>query len=455
MSKEVDLEYKKNYTKIFVFFYLVQGFVQGIPFLVFPPYIAQLLGNKYDIAQWLIIASIGSLPWAIKMIIGVINDKWGSEKYGRRFPFIISFGIFGGIWWFIMAIYLPTDESIYFYMAFYYFMIALGMAFADTALDGLILDVTPKEKLGKVQGLTWTCLLLGMGAGGMLLGLIFLALNMIPVLFIITGILMIIACIFPYFIEELPIEKMTAKQLRQDFLSIFTRKKNYKVLLFTFTSSITGVLITSLFGYLVLISLGIIEVDETVLSITQGSAVDLLGWTSVFNFMNGAGTVIGAIITGKFADKHRKKAVTTAYLIYIPFCLVSVIPFMIFGNYLIALIFGLLWLAIFGMIQAALLISSQTVRGDLVKKEYPNIKSTYYALLVSFWNGGQTFGMLLGALLITVFALYVKDFTLLYFFVSLFCAGVLTTSFLFFRLIDPKDYELEHILGEEHETYFG
>ncbi|MHA1257077.1 MAG: hypothetical protein ACTSPS_15915, partial [Promethearchaeota archaeon] len=63
MSKEVNLEYKKSYTKIFVFFYLVQGFVQGIPLLVFPPYLAQLLGNKYDIAQWLIIYSLGTMPW--------------------------------------------------------------------------------------------------------------------------------------------------------------------------------------------------------------------------------------------------------------------------------------------------------------------------------------------------------------------------------------------------------
>jgi len=166
-----------------------------------------------------------------------VDDKWGSKKYGRRFPFIISFGIFGAIWWFVMAVYLPTDNSIYLYLAIYYFMISIGMAFADTALDGLILDVTPKEKLGKVQGLTWTCLLLGMGAGGMVLGLIFLALEMVPVLFMITGVLMIISCVFPYFIKELPIEEMTTKQLGRDILSIFTRRKNYKVMLFTFTSS--------------------------------------------------------------------------------------------------------------------------------------------------------------------------------------------------------------------------
>ena len=76
-----EIEYKKSYTKIFTFYYLVEGFSQGIPFLIFPPYLAQLLGNQFDVAQWLIIAAIASLPWAIKMIIGVANDKWGSKKY--------------------------------------------------------------------------------------------------------------------------------------------------------------------------------------------------------------------------------------------------------------------------------------------------------------------------------------------------------------------------------------
>ncbi|MHA1527112.1 MAG: hypothetical protein ACTSQD_08770, partial [Promethearchaeota archaeon] len=94
-------------------------------------------------------------------------------------------------------------------------------------------------------------------------------------------------------------------------------------------------------------------------------------------------------------------------------------------------------------------------RGDLVKKEYPNLKSTYYALLISFWNGGQTLGALLGAVLITYLSSYIMDFTVLYFLVSIFCAGVLFTSFLFFRSINPQDYELEHVLGEEHEVHFG
>ena len=452
-----DNLYKKYYSKIFAFYYLVEGFSQGIPFLVLPPYLAKLLGNQFDLAQWLLVASIGTIPWAIKMIIGLANDKWGSNKYGNRFPWIMSFGVFGAIWWFILAAYLPIDQTIYFYIAIYYFMIALGTAFSDTALDGLILDVTPKERLGKIQGFTWMFLLLGMGAGGILLGLIFLFLNIVPLLFVLTGILMVVACFLTKLIKEPPFEDVSTRYFGRSLKSIFTKKKNWKVIGFTVTSSMTGQVLTTFFTYLVLIALKIIDVKETIVSITSGNAVDLLGWTSVFYFFNGFGTVIGSIAAGKYADINRKKSVLTSFLIYIPFCLISVVPFILTGNFIIALIFGLIGVIIFGAVTGALLISGAAIRADIVKKEYPELKSTYYALLISFWNGGQSIGQIIGALLFSYLALNFTgfNFSILYFMLSLFGAGVLVVSFLLFRTIDPRDYEFEHNLSEKKEIYFA
>ena len=450
--------YKKRYTKIFTFYYLVEGFSQGIPFLIFPPYLAQLLGNQFDIAQWLIIVSIGTIPWAIKMVIGLANDKWGSKKYGNRFPWIMGFGVFGAVWWFILAAYLPTDVgSIYILLAFYYFMIAMGTAFSDTALDGLILDVTPKETLGRIQGYTWMCLLLGMGAGGMLLGLIFLALNIVPFLFVLTGALMIVASLLTKLVKEPPLEEVSERYIGRQLLSIFKKKKNWKVMGFTFTCSMAGSVLLAFFLYVVLIALNIIDVKSTVLSITSGNAVEFLGWTSVFYFFNGLGTFVGSFYAGKNADKNRRKSCVTSYLIYIPFCLISVIPFLLTGEFIIALIYGLIAVAFFGAVQGALLISTSTVRADIVKKDYPKLKSTYYALLIALWNAGQTVGSLVGALLFSYMALNFPGFSfyLLYFILSAYGAGALLISFLLFRTIDPRDYELEHVIGEEKEVYFA
>lgn len=452
---ETEYEYNKNYTRIFVFYYLIEGFSQGIPFLIFPPYLAKILGNQYDIAQWLIIYAIGTIPWAIKVFIGIANDKWGSKKYGRRFPWIIGFGLYGGIFWILMGIYLPSDESIYGFMAFYYFMTALGTAFSDSALDGLILDVTPKDKLAKVQGFTWSCLLIGMGAGGIILGLIFLALDITPYLFMMTGVLMIFACLLTYIIQEPPLKEITTRTLAKDIISIFTRKQNYKVFGFVFVGAMAGLLLLTFFNYLILISMGIIEVKETILTIQSGDAVDLLGWTSFFYVSNGVGTIIGSIIAGKLADKNRKKTMFLTYLIYIPFCILSIIPFIITGQYMIALIFGLIGQIIFGAVAGALNVISQTINGDITRKEYPDLKSTYYALTISSWNGGQSLGQLIGAFLFTLFAMYFMDFNILYTIIAIYCAGVLLASFLIFRSINPELYEFEHVIEGEKEVHFA
>ncbi len=420
-----------------------------IPFLVFPPYLAQVLGGSFDLVLWMFVVFIGSLPWSIKAIVGPLSDKWGTKKYGRRLPWIAGFGYLGAFFWFLMAIYLPIDETIYMFFAIYFFLTQLGTSFSDTALDSLILDVTPKEKLGKIQGSTWTCMYLGMGAGGMLLGLIFLALNLIPGLFILTGILTIVACSLPYFVEEEPYTKIDTKMMSRDLISIASKKRNYKVFFYTFTGAIGGVIISTYFNYLVLIGMDVIDVTETLLSITSGSAVDLLGWSSVFYFFFGIGVVIGSMLTGKYVDKGRKKTVIKTYLIFMALCVITIIPFVLFDIPIVALIFGILIQVLLGGVQGAMTVSNQTVRGDLTKKYYPELKSTFYALLVALSNFGQSFGRLMGVLIFSLLVGLFFDFYSIYFMLSIFCTVTLAISTLLFKTIDPGDYELGSFTGEE------
>jgi hypothetical protein len=44
---------------------------------------------------------------------------------------------------------------------------------------------------------------------------------------------------------------------------------------------------------------------------------------------------------------------------------------------------------------------------------------------------------------------------MLYFIISVFGAGTLLISYFLFKTIDPRDYELTHVLGEEQEVYFA
>ncbi|MBD3196695.1 MAG: MFS transporter [Candidatus Lokiarchaeota archaeon] len=442
-----QVNYNKSYTFIFSLFYFCQGFVQGVPFLVWKPYIQEILGTV-DIALWLTVYAIGNFPWAIKMIVGIFNDKIGTKKYGRRFPWIISFGTFGAIWWFILAYYVPSDESIYLWLAFIYFMTQLGMAFADTALDGLILDVTPKRKLARVQGYTWTLMFLGYGVGGMLLTLI-LGMENVYIVHIITGILMILSCILPYRIKEPELKDIAIREFGKELVTFATKKQNWKVYLYTFLAAFQGIMLLDFITYVVLISMNIITVQDTILSITQGGALELLGWSSIFYFASGVGTVIGSLISGKFGDKSRKNTIKWVFFLFIPYCLIVIIPFSLIGEFLIALVFGIIALVLFGAIQNALVVVNQTIRGDLARKYYPNLKSTYFALLVSIINAGQNVGTLIGAALLSFLVLFIANFYIIVFIISTFCAISLAISYFLFRTIDPLDYELEVEIHKE------
>ena len=88
-SFDINANFKSSYSKIFSFFYLIEGLHQAIP-AILPFYFIFVFGG-YNISLILLINAIALLPWSMKVIVGLLNDKYGSEKYGQRFPFILIF----------------------------------------------------------------------------------------------------------------------------------------------------------------------------------------------------------------------------------------------------------------------------------------------------------------------------------------------------------------------------
>ncbi|MHA1291936.1 MAG: MFS transporter [Promethearchaeota archaeon] len=426
---DVEGNYKGYYVKIFSFFYFVEGIHQAIP-AILPFYLLFVFGG-YNIALLAFIGFFALLPWSLKVIIGLVNDKWGSERWGRRFPFILAFGVLAGISWILMTFFLPLDESIYSYLLIYLLIANIGMAFADTSLDGLILDVTPKDKLAKVQGYTWTMLMLG-GAGAAALGLVFYMFGIVPLLFLITGMGLLISCVLTYYIKEPPLKEDT--HIVEDLKRIVKEKKNWKVFGWTLITAMTYPLLMGAFFYYMLITMGIIDVSEANLSLEAGQTnEEFIIINIIIAGCNGIGIVLGSLLIGQLADKSRKSAVNLTYSIYLPMCVLS--------SLFIGLFLGLTVQIIFGFIYGAITIVGQTIRGDIAKKNFPDLKSTYYALLISFTNLGQAFGSLILAFMFANVAPIVKNFFILYFIISLISVVIVGVSYLIFRTINPEEYE--------------
>jgi len=139
-----EIEYKSRYTAIFSAFYFLQGMSMSIFGVIIPIYLIVLLGmvSASDIA---ILGSIIGLPWAAKIIFGILSDKIGFKDFGRRRLWIIVPGIISGIVWILMPTFLLLATNVYITLLLVGLIANIGISMGDTAIDGLILDICPKQ----------------------------------------------------------------------------------------------------------------------------------------------------------------------------------------------------------------------------------------------------------------------------------------------------------------------
>lgn len=448
---ETESSYNNHYKFIFAFFYLVQGLYNGLQAIVLPIYLITVV-DQIDLALILIILAIGTIPWALKFLIGMVNDKYAfSEKLGRRKPWILIFGIWGGVWFIISGLVLPQlisqeTATLIMYIALFALLWNIGWAVADTALDGLILDVTPKEDLGKVQGYTWSCNLIGSTAIGIMIGALVLMFNLFTFFFVLEGILMFIACILPFYVKESEIPEEV--HVWRDFKEIMTQGKNWKLFISSILDHVPYAIVGLAFGLLIIIywPTPLVDVEVTSISLATQS-LDLFIIFAVIGAISGVGVIIGCNVTAKITDKNRRKGVYFAHILYVPFVISCVFISTVFFGGLVGITLAIMMIILLGVGEGALSTSYQAVRGDMAK-QYPELDSTYFALVISCVNAGHTLGYAIGATLLMVLATLFVDFWIIFFIMMLIMAGFQMASFLIFMIIDPKEYEFVRHLKE-------
>jgi MFS transporter, PAT family, beta-lactamase induction signal transducer AmpG len=125
-------------------------FVEGAVLTMFSSYMIIYL-RKFSLSftQIGIISAISLLPTILKMLIGVLSDKWSPFKLGHRKPYILFGLVLQGIGYIALPLISPVDS--YGLFVFVSLCIGLGMATYDTTTDGLSIDITPQEDRSLVQ----------------------------------------------------------------------------------------------------------------------------------------------------------------------------------------------------------------------------------------------------------------------------------------------------------------
>ena len=282
------------------YYYLMFGllyFVQGAALAYFrnfqKPYLDSL---SIDPASIGLLTSILLLPFILKIFIGILSDKVSLFGLGHRKPYIFS-GLILGALAFLMASRVLPDQNFLLFSG----LIVLGsfsVALFDSCTDGFAIEITPKERYGRVQGI----MISGRAVGFIILSLLFgyfVQRSSYSIIFIVVGLLMMIPLIFTVFAKE-----QDKSQREEEFdwkaFSLLLKPVFLVFAIYAVFYSIVSFGVDGLITYYMSNRLNASE-----LSIGHYGA------------LRGIGAVIGAIIAGLLMDRLGYKRIALATVIVI------------------------------------------------------------------------------------------------------------------------------------------
>ena len=110
----------------------------------------------------------------------------------------------------------------------------------------------------------------------------------------------------------------------EDLKRIVTEKNNWKVFAWTLITAMTYPLIMGAFFYFMLITMGVIDVEQATLSLEAGQTTDAyIVLNIIIAGVNGIGIALGSLVVGRMADKSRRGAMKFIYCLYLPVCIIS------------------------------------------------------------------------------------------------------------------------------------
>ena len=430
------IDYKFKYTGIFSLNYFIQGINQSMFTAIIPIYLYTL--GSVDLAALSFMLSFVFIPFILKLIYGILGDKIRSRKFGRRKPWIVGAASFSGLMWIIITILLLTisinPDSAMALFTYAGFFVVLGVAMADTAMDGFIIDICPKELLGRTTGMVWACRSVGIIVGG---PLILLLLGVIPIffVFIFLGVLTIIFSTITLTIKHKPIVEDIS--LVANLKVMFKKRENWKVYIFSFFMAIVDGVIFVFLALFILIQSGYVEAAGATTSVLEED-IRLYPPQAIITFLTGVGVFAGALIGGIVADKiSRRTAFFASILLTVGSLALLLIPIPKTFS-VILLIFAILVGSSSGWSN-----SSFSAIATQYSQQYPEAPSTYYSICTSFINLGTQLGLIFTGLIFDAIAGVTTDVIVIFGIIFITMMILSSLAIIPFLFLDRNQYEVK------------
>jgi len=424
--------------------YFTQGVAQSIFTVIVPVYLLNQLGSV-DTAALSFMFSIILTPFILKLIYGLLSDKFGSKKLGRRKPWILGSTSFTGIMWIILSLLIPflldSDPSgIIGYLTLLGFILFLGIAISDTAMDGFILDICPKEKLGGTTGTVWAFRSMGIIIGGPLILVIIQFIQFELTLIVIS----FITILFGFLTLKIPHTTINEKvRLGKNLKSMFKRGENWKLFGFSFFMAIVSGVIFTMISLYILVHAGVVAGEGATLDLLEED-ISLYGPQALISLIIGLGVIVGAFVGGSIADrKTRRLSVFLSLSLGTIALLLQLIP----TEWFILLVFTFIIGTSSGWNN-----SSFSAVASEYSKQYPEATSTFYSICTSFANLGIQTGLILTGILFSTLSNTVTDIRQIFGVVFVVMIFLLNLALIPFLLMERKQYEYKLNKGEQLQS---
>jgi len=146
--------------------YVAQGLPLGLFYYALPSWQAQ---NGASAAAVGGVLAMTSLPWSLKLINGVVMDRFAYLAMGRRRPWVIAGQLAIVLGLLTLAWVNPAAQDAALLGAFA-FAINVATTVQDVAIDGMAIDVIPDSEFGRANGFMFGGQAVGISIGAALSG---------------------------------------------------------------------------------------------------------------------------------------------------------------------------------------------------------------------------------------------------------------------------------------------
>lgn len=178
----------------FALLYACQGVPIGLTLVAIPAWMA---GNGKSASEIAVVTSTALLPWGLKMFNGLIMEHYAFLAMGRRRAWLVGAQAVICVTLLCMILLRPGIDDTAVMIAVLVVM-HTAVTFQDAAIDGIVIDVTPRAEFGRVNSFMGAGQVIGSAASGAVAGAMLNAYGLagaVTPLLLFVGAVLVLVCV--------------------------------------------------------------------------------------------------------------------------------------------------------------------------------------------------------------------------------------------------------------------